>query len=172
MPASTLSNRRDVACNVSAGGVSCGGARDGTKARETLQAPSLRGRLTSDELKIVKLFEDGDRALIAADAAGLVRIFADDYMQYDESGRASTKQDVIEKLTSGKIRYVSMASTGRQIRFLTDNIAVVHGSEDDVVEQAGKRFPVSYVYMDVVMKREGRWRIVASQLAMPVTTGD
>jgi uncharacterized protein (TIGR02246 family) len=125
------------------------------------------GILTNDELEIVKLFEDGDRALMAADVAELSRIFADDYVQYDESGRASTKQDVLEKLASGKIRYVSMTSTGRQIRSLTENVAIVHGSEDDVVEQDGKRFPVRYVYMDVVMKRDGKWQIVQSQLARP-----
>jgi uncharacterized protein (TIGR02246 family) len=125
------------------------------------------GILTNDELEIVELFEAGDRALTAADVAELSRIFADDYLQYDESGRASTKQSVIEKLTSRKIRYISMTSTGRQIRLLTENVAIVHGSEDDVVEQDGKRFPVRYVYMDVVMKRDGRWQIVQSQLARP-----
>ncbi len=51
----------------------------------------------SDEQKIVRLFEDGDRALVAADLPGLSRIFADDYVQYDETGRASTKQDVLNK---------------------------------------------------------------------------
>lgn len=133
---------------------------------------SDKDALTNDEQQIVKLFEDGDRALIAADVAELSRIFADDYVQYNESGRISTKQNVIDNLTSGKIRYVAMTSRGRQFRLLTENIAIVHGSEDDVVEQAGKRFPVSYVYMDVVMKRDERWQIVASQLATPVTTGD
>jgi hypothetical protein len=34
----------------------------------------------SDEQQIVKLFEDGDRALMAADIAELSRIFADDYI--------------------------------------------------------------------------------------------
>ena len=29
----------------------------------------------------------------------------------------------------------------------------------------GKRFLVRYVYMDVVVKRDGKWQIVASQLA-------
>lgn len=124
-----------------------------------------RVRVANDEQEILTLFEDGDRALIAADAAGLSRIFADDYVQHDEGGRPSTKHDVITKLTSGAIRYVSMASTGRQIRSLREDVAIVHGSEDDVVEQDGKRFPVRYIYLDVVMKRDGRWQIVASQLA-------
>jgi uncharacterized protein (TIGR02246 family) len=124
-------------------------------------------RSTDDENQILKLFEDGDRALIAADIAALSRIFADDYVQYDESGKPHTKQDVLNNLRSGKIRYLSMTSTGRSIRLLSEDVAIVHGSEDDEVEQGGKRFPVRYVYMDVVVKRDGRWQIVASQLAKP-----
>lgn len=123
--------------------------------------------MDNDEQQILKLFEDGDRALIAADEAELARIFADDYIQYDESGDAHTKQDLLHNLNSGRIRYLSMISTGRRIRLLNEDVAIVHGSEDDDVEQGGQRFPVTYVYMDVVVKRSGKWQIVASQLAKP-----
>lgn len=123
--------------------------------------------MENDQEQILKLFEDGDRALIAGDAAELSRIFADDYIQYDESGRSFTKQEVIDNLRSGTIRYVSMSSTGRRIRLLNKNVAIVHGSEEDEVEQGGKRFRVSYVYMDVVRKQDDKWRIVAAQLAKP-----
>ncbi len=119
----------------------------------------------NDEQEILKLFEDGDRALIAGDGGELSRIFADDYIQRDESGKASTKLDVIARLGSGRIRYVSMVSTGRHIRILRDDFAIVRGSEDDIVERDGKRFPVRYVYVDVVMKRCGTWQIVKSLLA-------
>jgi hypothetical protein len=123
--------------------------------------------LPNDEQQILQLFEDGDRALIAADIAELSRIFADDYIQYDESGESHTRQDVLNNLKSGVIRYLSMESTGRRIRVLNADVAIVHGSEEDDVEQGGQRFPVSYIYMDVVIKRNGRWQIVASQLAKP-----
>lgn len=122
-------------------------------------------RLQLDETQILQLFEDGDRALIGADVAEMRRIYADDYIQHDETGNISTRQYVIDKLTSGKIRFVSMKSTGRSIRLLRDDVAIVHGSEEDEVEQEGRRSTVRYIYMDVVMKREGRWQIVASQLA-------
>jgi uncharacterized protein (TIGR02246 family) len=118
-----------------------------------------------DEKEIVQLFEDGDRALIAADIAELSRIFADDYVQYDASGEAHTKRDVLESLKAGTIRYLAMTSTGRRVRIISADVAIVHGSEEDDVEQGGQRFPVSYVYMDVVVKRDGRWQIVGSQLA-------
>jgi len=121
--------------------------------------------METDEQQILKLFEDGDRALIAADIAELSRIFADDYVQHDEAGKSSTKQDVIDNLKSGATRYISMISTGRRIRLLRNDVAIVHGSEEDEVEQDGLRFDVRYVYMDVVVKRNGKWQIVGSQLA-------
>lgn len=123
--------------------------------------------MTNDEQQILQLFEAGDRALIAVDIAELKRIYGDDYVQYDESGEVITKSAMIESLASGKTRLVSMSSTGRRIRILRDDVAIVHGSEDDVVEQGRQRFPARYFYMDVVVKRNGSWQIVASQLARP-----
>jgi uncharacterized protein (TIGR02246 family) len=122
--------------------------------------------MSEDEQQILKLFEDGDRGLVSADVDALAGIFADDYVQYDGSGIPSTRQDVLDNLKSRKIRYISIISTGRRVRVFGD-FAVVHGSEVDEVEQAGKRSTVRYVYTDVVAKRGGVWRIVASQLATP-----
>lgn len=122
---------------------------------------------SNDAQKILKLFEDGDSALIAADAAQLKHIYADDYEQADESGRLSTREQVIDRLTSGQIRFVSMTSTGRRIRLLRDDLAIVHGSEEDSVQHDGRQSTVRYVYMDVVIKRDGQWQIAGSQLAKP-----
>ena len=123
--------------------------------------------MENDEQQLLKLFKDGDRALIAADITELSRIFADDYVQYDEYGEVHTKQEVLNSLKTGAVRYLSISSTGRRIRLLSADVAIIHGSEEDDVEQGGQRFPVRYVYMDVVMKRNGSWQIVGSQLAKP-----
>jgi len=120
---------------------------------------------SADEQQIERLFEDGDRALMAVNVPELECIYADDYVQYDEYGIPSTRQDLIRKLTSGEVRFVAMKSTGRQIRFLRNDVALVHGAEEDQVERNGKREFVRYVFTDVVMKRSDRWEIVASQLA-------
>ena len=117
----------------------------------------------NEEQAIHALFEAGDRALVSADIEALARIFADDYEQYDETGRASTKQEVLRKLGSGTVRYPAIVSTGRRVRLFRD-MAIVHGSESDEVETGGKKFSVRYLYMDVVCKRDGQWQIVGSQL--------
>ena len=122
---------------------------------------------SGDEAQILALHEAGDRALMNADLGVLAHIFADDYVQYNESGQAFTKNDVLNNFRSGAIRYLSIVSTGRVIRIFGDT-AVVHGSESDEVEAGGKRFAVRYVYLDVLRKRGGEWKLVASQLARPV----
>lgn len=121
----------------------------------------------TDEQQILALHEAGDRALMDADLAVLDEIFADDYIQYNEAGQAFTKQDVLGNFRSGALRYPSIISTGRKIRVLGDT-AVVHGTESDEVESGGKRFAVRYIYLDVLQKRDGAWKLVASQLARPV----
>jgi uncharacterized protein (TIGR02246 family) len=121
----------------------------------------------SDEQQILALHEAGDRALMSADLAALAQIFADDYVQYNEAGKAFTKQDVLNNFRTRAIRYPSIVSTERRIRVFGDT-AVVHGSESDEVEVDGKRFAVRYVYLDVLRKCDGKWKLVASQLARPV----
>jgi uncharacterized protein (TIGR02246 family) len=121
----------------------------------------------SDEEQILALQEAGDKALVSADLAVLAEIFADDYVQYNEAGKAFSKQDVLTNFRTGAIRYPAIVSTGRRIRIFGDT-AVVHGSEADVVETDSKRANVRYVYLDVLRKDKGKWKLVASQLARPM----
>jgi uncharacterized protein (TIGR02246 family) len=117
-----------------------------------------------DEQQIHALFEAGDRALMENDIEGLSRIFAEDYIQYNDSGQPSTREAVFNNLRRGTVRYPSIVSTGRSVRMF-GNVAVVHGSELDEVESEGRHSSVRYLYLDVLLRRDGEWRIVASQLA-------
>jgi ketosteroid isomerase-like protein len=137
-----------------------------------LYTNKVQSMQSTDEQQITQLFEDGDRALIGRNVDEILRIYADDYIQYDELGKSSTREDLVHRLTSRAIRFRSMASTGRSIRMLRDDVALVNGSEEDEVEQNGRCSTVRYVYTDVAMKRDGRWQIVASQLAKPLLTTD
>jgi uncharacterized protein (TIGR02246 family) len=128
---------------------------------------NINDRQHDDEQQILALHEAGDRALMSADLTALAQIFADDYVQYNEAGKAFTKEDVLNNFQTGAIRYPSIVSTGRLIRLFGDT-AVVHGSESDEVETDGKRSAVRYVYLDVLRKRDGEWKLVASQLARPL----
>ena len=119
------------------------------------------------ERQIEALYDVGERALMNADVEALSTILADDYIQYSDTGQPFTKGEILENLRTGAIRYPSIVSTGRTIR-LFGNMAVVHGSENDLVEANGKQSQICYLYLDVLMKRGGEWKLVASQLARPI----
>jgi uncharacterized protein (TIGR02246 family) len=123
---------------------------------------------SSSKNQIEQLYQAGDQALMSADLDALSRIFADDYVQVDPAGRPQSKQAILDLFRGGAIRYPSIISTGRTIRIFGDT-AVVRGSENDEVELGGRRFTAQYMYLDVLRKRGGRWKLVASQLARPAT---
>lgn len=122
--------------------------------------------MSDEEKTIHELFDGADRALMAADIEKLSHVFAEDYVQYDAAGRAFPKHEVLENLRTAAVRYPAIKSTARRVRLFGD-MAIVHGVEMDEVESGGKRYPVHYLYMDVVLKRDGRWQIVGSQLVKP-----
>ena len=55
----------------------------------------------NDEAQILALHEAGDRALMNADLAVLAQIFADDYVQYNEAGKAVHQAGCAEKFSDG-----------------------------------------------------------------------
>jgi uncharacterized protein (TIGR02246 family) len=122
----------------------------------------------NEERELVALFESADRALERADLHALAKLFADDWVQYDPKGRSRTKAEVFANLERGTVRYPSIRSTSRDVRIFGD-MAVVHGSETDEVESEGHRTTERYLYLDVLQKREGQWRIVSSLLAKPAS---
>lgn len=129
--------------------------------------PPTQHEQPTDEQQIEALYETGDKALMGADVNVLSRILADEYIQYGVGGKPQGKRTILENFRAGAIRYASIVSTGRTIRIFGDT-AVVHGSESDEVEAEGKRFHADYIYLDVLLKRDGEWKFVASQLARPV----
>src|SRR5712692_1919492 len=151
---------------VTAGWPAVGSAAGRRRGKPRLYRRGLMA-IESDEQQILAMHEAGDKALMSADLAVLAQIFADDYVQYNEAGEAFTKQDVLNNFRTGAIRYPSIVSTGRQIRIFGDT-AVVHGAEFDEVEVNGRRSTVRYIYLDVLRKCDGEWKLVASQLARPV----
>ncbi|HEY6304676.1 MAG TPA: hypothetical protein VIX14_16580 [Terriglobales bacterium] len=62
-------------------------------------------------------------------------------LELHEAGEAFTKRDGLNNFRTEKIRCPSIVLTGRRIR-VSDDTAVVHGSESDEIEINGKRSAV------------------------------
>ena len=104
------------------------------------------------------------QAMEKNDFAALDGLLAEDMIYTHSSGQADTKAQFLEALKTGKTRYVKIAPTDTNVRTLGDT-AIIRGRGLFTVEnQAGKNeFTLSY--LDVWMKRGGKWQMVAWQSA-------
>jgi ketosteroid isomerase-like protein len=98
------------------------------------------------------------------DFSALEGLLADDMIYTHSSGQADTKAQFLEALRTGKTRYVKIAPTDTNVTIFGDT-AVIRGRGQFTVEnQAGKNeFTLSY--LDVWLKRGGKWQMVAWQSA-------
>ena len=100
-------------------------------------------------------------ALTKSDVATLDSIFADTYVDTDESGQRRDKQAVLSALRSGDLRIQSIRLSNMKV-YDYGEAAVVTGS----AEQAGnfRRQPLakSIIFTDTFTRRNGQWQAVAS----------
>ena len=99
----------------------------------------------------------------------LVEIEADDWRSVGGNGKVETKEDDLNDLRSGKGGHVEAELGPIDVKMLGDEVAVVQSTLTDKSAAAagtgkdGGR--PAYAYMDVWVKRGGKWMVVRSQTA-------
>jgi uncharacterized protein (TIGR02246 family) len=127
------------------------------------QAPAAKGPSTAETIK--QLEHDWTDAMKAGDADKLGQILADDWVAIGYDGKKTTKQGALADLKSGKEKVESVEFGPMDVKVL-GNVAVVQGSDTEKSSTGGKDTSGKWVWMDVFVKREGKWVAVRSQSAM------
>jgi ketosteroid isomerase-like protein len=103
------------------------------------------------------------RALLASDMRALEAIYSDDLQYIHSSGSIDTKQEFLESIRSGALRFRSIASRESRVRTY-GNVGVVNALYDLVLElRGGNVTPMAIQYLTVYVKDGSRWRIVTQQ---------
>jgi uncharacterized protein (TIGR02246 family) len=113
----------------------------------------------SVEQSIRQLDNERIQAQLHADAVGLDRIYADDFIGVGPSGTVRTKPQVLSDFTSGNLRFQSITTDGVQVR-VYENTAVETGVSTMVGQDKGKAVPRENRFTRVWVKQQGRWRLV------------
>ena len=121
----------------------------------------------NDEQQILALHEAGDRALMSADLAALARIFADDYVQYNEAGKLSPSRMCWTIFGRGRFVIRRLFPPGARFAY-SATLRSCMGRNRTRSRPVESDSAVRYVYLDVLRKCDGEWKLVASQLARPV----
>jgi ketosteroid isomerase-like protein len=100
-------------------------------------------------------------ALAKSDTATLDSIFADTYVDTDEHSQRSDKQGVLSVLKSGELKLEFIKLSDMQVHVYGD-AAVVIGSSAQAGNFKGQALAPKVIFTDTFIKRNGKWRAVAS----------
>ena len=102
---------------------------------------------------------------VSGDPAVIEHIFADDFVGVSPEGTQYTKQEFIDDTKANPLGFTSNELNEVKVRFL-GNVAIAQGHET-FARSDGERG--RFVWTDVLVRRDGKWQLVAAQdLMMPV----
>jgi ketosteroid isomerase-like protein len=109
-------------------------------------------------MQIEKVIGD---AMVAADIDKLSQFYADDWANFNTSGKVITKEKILQDFKSGKNKLVSYELGPIDVQVL-GNLAVSHGTCSEKRFWDGKDVSGQVVWMDLLEKRSGKWVLVRS----------
>lgn len=113
---------------------------------------------------IKKLNAEWIASYVTLDTATLSRIYADDIILINPSGKAMHKKELLNNVIKpGHDEYVSTHVDTASVR-LFGNIAIINAEVTGVVKAEGKTVTGRVGYMDVYEKRKGRWYAIAAHV--------
>jgi ketosteroid isomerase-like protein len=102
-------------------------------------------------------------ALTKHDLAALDKIWAEGYTFTNGRGQFLNKKERLENIRTGATQFDSISHEGEEIRLFGDT-AVVTGRITLKVIYSGKESSGPYRFINVWVKLQGRWQIVANQI--------
>jgi uncharacterized protein (TIGR02246 family) len=112
---------------------------------------------------IRRLEQRWQQAIRENDVATVDELLADDFVGTSSTGRTGNKSTLLRELRRDKNKYDRAEARGMSVRTESDNVAVVTGKTFEIgTTPDGKRFRTSRRFTDTWVKRNGRWRCIAS----------
>jgi ketosteroid isomerase-like protein len=115
-----------------------------------------------DEGEIRELERQRFRAMEQVDVPTLNRILSDDLVYTHANGLQHTKAELIGVLGSGDFKYESITTGDTRVHIYKET-AVVTGRATMNIKRAGEEQTFKLCYLDVYVKQDGRWQMVAWQ---------
>lgn len=116
----------------------------------------------SVEDQIKKLEEEWANGAMKGDTSVIERFEADDIVSTDPSGKVTDKQQDVQALKSGELKFESMNLSDMKVH-VYGNTAVATGTNTIKGSYKGQDISGAYRFTDTWVKRNGKWQVVASQ---------
>lgn len=112
-----------------------------------------------DVMSLLAANAEYDRALIAADAAALNAIYADDFFFVGDKAELRNKQEQISHMTNGSARLLSAASDEIAVTPLGPNHALLTGRFTGRFRAGAHEANFVERYTNIWVRQNSRWRL-------------
>jgi hypothetical protein len=114
------------------------------------------------EQEIIKLEQERVEATTKGDTTKLEQLFADELVYTHSNARVESKQDFLNSVKTGSIKYESMKHSNVKVT-LYGNTAVMRGESDIKVISNGQPVALRIRFLNIYVKKDGRWQMTAWQ---------
>lgn len=119
------------------------------------EEPALAALRAADDERV--------RATLAADRAGLNRIYSDELRYAHSTGVVDTKAGLVETITSGRTKYEAFRYEERSFEVLAPGVAIMTGRAQVRVTTAEGPGEATLNFLAVWREEKGKWRFRAWQ---------
>ena len=131
----------------------------------TAPATSQSSSQTPAQQEAVQFERDACKAFLDADVAALERVLTPDFTLTLSNGEVNTRADEINELRRGKVHYDVFENYDMLARLYDNETAVVLGKTRVKGTADGKPFDRIVQFTDTLIKRDGRWQLVAGHVS-------
>ena len=103
-------------------------------------------------------------AMIRGDADALANTLAEEFVYHQPNGKTNDKPGYIKQMQTGAVKIFSAERYDVKVNVYGD-VATAMGSTRPDIEIAGERRKADLRYLNVWVKRDGRWQLAARQSA-------
>lgn len=118
-----------------------------------------RSAAAGDAAPVLAAEDSRFAAMVAADAAGMRRWFADDLVYVHSSGQVESRDQLIDSITSGRLRYLAVSPIERQVVPLGPGAAAVRGHGRFQVAAGETSLDLQIRYLAVYGIQDGTWQL-------------
>ncbi|WP_164007823.1 nuclear transport factor 2 family protein [Pyxidicoccus trucidator] len=128
-----------------------------------MTAPALAAP-KSEETAVIEALHAGCEAFRTGDVRAATDFLGEGFTLTDSSGNVTSLEQTLTELRNKEPRYEVFRNHGMKVRLYGDT-AVVNGITSVKGTSGGQPFAAELQFTDTLVKRGGKWRIVASHVS-------
>ena len=132
-------------------------------ALPTIALAKEKGTSADVEATIKKIEQELSDTIVKSDPSAFEKYLASDYLGIGPDGATQNKSELLADIKSGTLKLESSNLSEMKVQVAEADTAVVVYRSDDKGTYKGKDITGQYRWLDVFVKRDGKWQIAIDQ---------